>query len=592
MNEEISTDYHNRIRQTRLAIQKINKQLTGISIMRVLFFLVFCWSGYLSIKLRFSYPTVIFAISSFCIFLLFVLLAARKKERKNYLLTIEKINQNELDMEDGKSSFLADGASFPVQNDFTVDLNIFGPHSLYHLLNRAGSEAGKEKLRIALSTPPITVSLIQQKQQAVKALSSMVEFRQSLLALTLQMNEKESLAGLSAELSATYFELANNRFWKWAKIIWPIAGLFILGYGLWANSLRPILLFGIFGLLLLSIVTKRINYLYNHVSKKSYLYTQYAKCFELILTTTFDDPFLQKQQAEMEEASIAFRQLARLVSFFDLRASIFSFIINGLFVTDLICALAYISWCKKYQSAIGIWLDNLGEWELLNSISTLHYNRPAYIFPEFVEGAASIEAVGLGHPLMNPSKTVVNDISLGKSSVMHLITGSNMSGKSTYLRTVGLNCILAQIGSPVYASKYIATPVQLLTSFHHIDSLTDSTSYFYAELRSLKQIIDSIDATVPSLILLDEVMRGTNSQDKHDGTALLIKKLLNMPCITLLATHDTALGILAETYQGKVENYCFESELNNDGLHFDFVRRKGVAQTTNATYLMQQMGII
>ena len=447
-------------------------------------------------------------------------------------------------------------------------------------------------MRVALSTPPVSVALIQQQQEAVKTLVSMVEFRQSLLALTLQMNENETLAGLLSEIPASYFELADSRFWKWAKIIWPVAGVFMLGYGIWINNLRPILLFGIFGLLLLSLVSKRINYLYYHVSKKSYLYTQYAKCFELILTTSFDDPFLQKQQAQLQEASIAFRQLARWVSFFDLRTSLFSFIINGLFLTDFICALAYLNWSKKYQSGIGVWLDNLGEWEMQNSISTLHYNRPGYTFPEFVEGAASLEAVGLGHPLMNSVKTVVNDISLGKSSVMHLITGSNMSGKSTYLRTVGLNCILAQIGAPVFASQFVATPFQLLTSFHHIDSLTDSTSYFYAELSSLKKIIDSIDVAVPSLILLDEVMRGTNSQDKHDGTALLIKKLLNFPCLTVLATHDTALGILAETYQGKVENYCFESELDNDGLHFDFVRRKGVAQTTNATYLMQQMGII
>jgi DNA mismatch repair ATPase MutS len=208
-----------------------------------------------------------------------------------------------------------------------------------------------------------------------------------------------------------------------------------------------------------------------------------------------------------------------------------------------------------------------------------------------VEGDAQIQACEMGHPLMKSSKAVVNNVSIGNASVMHLITGSNMSGKSTFLRTVGLNIILAQIGSPVFAKEFLFRPVQLLTSFHHIDSLTDSTSYFYAELSSLKKIIDSINPAIPSLVLLDEVMRGTNSKDKHDGTAMLIKKLLGLPCITLLATHDTELGILADAYLGKVENFCFESELDNNGLHFDFIRRKGVAQTTNATYLMQQMGI-
>ena len=167
-----------------------------------------------------------------------------------------------------------------------------------------------------------------------------------------------------------------------------------------------------------------------------------------------------------------------------------------------------------------------------------------------------------------------------------------MSGKSTFLRTAGLNMILAQIGAPVFAQRFVCRPVRFLTSFHHIDSLEESTSYFYAELKCLQEIIVSLDAAVPALVLLDEVMRGTNSKDKHDGTALLIKKLITKDCLVMIATHDTELGILSETYPGQVTNFCFESVLTENGLHFDFRKRPGVAQTKNATYLMQQMGIV
>ena len=187
---------------------------------------------------------------------------------------------------------------------------------------------------------------------------------------------------------------------------------------------------------------------------------------------------------------------------------------------------------------------------------------------------------------------VVNDVTIGESATLHLITGSNMSGKSTFLRTLGLNIILAQIGAPVFAKTFVFRPVRLLTSFHHIDSLEESTSYFYAELKCLQEIIGSLSQPSPALVLLDEVMRGTNSKDKHDGTALLIRKLLNYPCLTLIATHDTELGLLADNHPGAIENFCFESELSDKGLTFDFTMRKGVAKTKNATYLMQQMGII
>lgn len=234
----------------------------------------------------------------------------------------------------------------------------------------------------------------------------------------------------------------------------------------------------------------------------------------------------------------------------------------------------------------------MGEIEMLNSVANFHYNHPSFVFPEIVSDRLVITATGLGHPLMKTDTAVCNDFSIGAPARLHLITGSNMSGKSTFLRTVGLNMVLAQLGAPVFAQSFRCRPVRILTSFHHIDSLEESTSYFYAELKCLQTIIQSLAAPEPALVLLDEVMRGTNSTDKHDGTALLIQKIVQQNCLTLIATHDIELGILATQYPGMVENFCFESEVTETGLHFDFRKRNGIAQSKNATYLMKQMGIV
>jgi len=408
----------------------------------------------------------------------------------------------------------------------------------------------------------------------------------------LLLEEGEAFSKLQSGIPEENFKVLKSKNWSLLAFCWPIAGVGIIVFCVWQDNYRLMLAFGILGLVLLSFILKKVNLLYDHISKRSYLYTQYARCFQLINEEKFRHPYLIEKQLEITEAGHAFQRLSRLVGLFDLRLSAISFAINGLFLFDLLCARAYMKWNFQYQSSIQKWFDTMGEMELLNSLATFHFNHPGFIFPECTEDRLLIQAKGMGHPLMDEAVAVVNDISIGEPAKLHLITGSNMSGKSTFLRTLGLNIVLAQLGAPVFAQTFVFRPVRVLTSFHHIDSLDESTSYFYAELKCLQGIIASLQEPTPALVLLDEVMRGTNSKDKHDGTALLIKKILNYLCLTLIATHDTELGVLAEGHTGDIENFCFESELSDKGLVFDFTMGKGVAQTKNATYLMQQMGII
>ncbi len=592
MNRQLSKVYTENINAYSAELRKRKRKLTFISFVRLILFLLFVLFLYKSFTVQFTGYFIIYAILPLICFLLCLYWSAALNKKNRLLQQLIVINENEIHILNGRPNMLQNGSSFLPEKGFAVDLHVFGAHSLFHLLNRVGSASGVNQLSARLQNPFMQKEDIKNYQACIQELSGKLSFRQILLAHTLLLDEGETITGLQATIPADYFSLLNNRFWTILAFIWPITGMTILFLSIWKDNYRWLLLFGIFGLMILAFGIKKINLLYTHISKRSFLYNQYAICFQLILNEKFSHPYLLQKQKEIAYAGKSFHHLSKLTGLFDLRLSLLGFIINGLFLFDLLCGRAYLRWNAANQDEVKKWFDTMGEMELLNSLATFQCNHSNFIFPTCTEDEFSIHAKSMGHPLMNEANSIVNDFTIGKSDRLHIITGSNMSGKSTFLRTVGLNLILAQLGAPVFAKSFVFSPSRILTSFHHIDSLEESTSYFYAELKCLQGIIESLQQSIPSLVLLDEVMRGTNSTDKHDGTALLIQKIIHFPCISLIATHDIELGVLAQKHSGIIENYCFESELSDDGLIFDFTMRKGVAQTKNATYLMKKMGII
>jgi DNA mismatch repair ATPase MutS len=229
---------------------------------------------------------------------------------------------------------------------------------------------------------------------------------------------------------------------------------------------------------------------------------------------------------------------------------------------------------------------------MLNSLSAYAFNHPSYCFPELDEGSQRIIAASMAHPLISEYEAVPNDLEMDGKNKLLLVTGSNMSGKSTFLRTTGINLVLAQCGAPVCATKFLFSPMRILSSIRISDSLQEHTSFFMAELKRLKEIITALETHQPALVLIDEVLRGTNSSDKTHGSQALIKKLIRYNCLGLFATHDLSLSELESVYPDAVGNYCFESRIENDELIFDYKVKHGVAMNKNATFLMQKMGII
>lgn len=592
MSDSLLRVYGERADQFRAEKKSLTKQLSLNSLLRLVFFVLFAWFVYTAFRQRFEGFALGYALVSIVVFFFLVSRAAALKQRISFQQQLILINENEIGIASGKSSCFEDGSEVLRSEGFANDLTIFGKNSLYHVLNRTGSKPGKQKLAAALLTPSLNKQQIEEQQACVQELSGNIHFRQTLLAHTLLLKEEEALPQMMAGFPENAGASLQQSPWKQLAWIWPITGLLLISYSIWVDQYSLLLLFTVLGLLVLSLVLGKISLLYNHISKKSYLFTQYAVCFDWICAAQLEHSGLQEKQQRLTEAAGAFRKLSRLIGVFDLRLSLFSFFVNGLFLSDLICALAYLQWNKRYQASFKDWFDAMGEIEMLNAVANFHYNHPSFVFPQIVTDQLVITASGLGHPLMKTDTAVCNDFSIGDPARLHLITGSNMSGKSTFLRAVGLNMVLAQLGAPVFAQRFSCRPVRILTSFHHIDSLEESTSYFYAELKCLQNIIQSLAVPEPALVLLDEVMRGTNSTDKHDGTAQLIKKIVQQNCLTLIATHDIELGILATQYPGLLENFCFESEVTDTGLHFDFRKREGIAQSKNATYLMKQMGIV
>jgi DNA mismatch repair ATPase MutS len=262
---------------------------------------------------------------------------------------------------------------------------------------------------------------------------------------------------------------------------------------------------------------------------------------------------------------------------------------NGTFLFNVHVLKSMIAWKKEHAIVLEEWLEVIGEFEMLNSLANFAYNNPEFVYPK-LNTNFEIDFSNLSHPLLNATSRVGNEVQFQPQSFM-ILTGSNMSGKSTFLRSLGINMVLSGMGSPVCASQANVHPLPVLVSMRLSDSLSDSESYFFAEIKRLKQIMDELEGN-PAFVLLDEILRGTNSDDKRNGTIEVVKKVIAKKAIGAIATHDIEVCLTTNDYPNTLTNKCFEVEISNNELHFDYKLRDGICQNKSATFLMQKMGVI
>lgn len=519
--------------------------------------------------------------------------------RENIIRTQDllNINNNELLALEGQYSHFESGDGFqPKDHYYANDMDLFGQASVFQFLNRTSSQMGSSELASWL-LKPAPLSQILQRQQAIIELKDKNIWRQQFQQI-LQVTEIKNDTRIRLNnwaLAATAF--IQYKPWAWLRYLLPAAMLLITGLTIF--SILPISYF-YGGLLIMAIISYQLNKIigpiHNQLGKmvdELEALSGGIKCIEKETFTTELMLLLQKKLSQKEGlASAKISYLKKILERLDLRYNIvISFPLNVFLLWNLQQTLALENWKQQQQHQIDKWFEVLKIVEALQSLATLHYNQPSWTFPIFKEKHFSIVASQLGHPLIKTKNRVSNFININNAGEIMLVTGSNMAGKSTYLRSVGVNVILAMAGAPVCADKFELSPVQLMSSMRIADNLEESTSTFYAELKKLQIIIEKVNADEKVFILLDEILRGTNSHDRHTGSEALIKQLIKKNAAAILATHDLELAKLKDQFPRQILNYHFDVQVSNDELYFDYALKPGVCTSMNASILMKKVGI-
>lgn len=509
--------------------------------------------------------------------------------------TLKNINEEELNYLEKKELPFENGVEFlPKTHDYAFDLDFFGENSLFQNLNRTATFKGKNTLANLLTSLKSNSEVIEN-QDSIKELASKVTFRQDVLALgkvTADSKEVyESLIKWSKSISP------YSLFYTLASFIMPalFIGLFILNQ-IEDNSIISKLLFmlfiinlGIFGSLFGKIkgeilnlhkineVIRNYGLIISHIEKENFTA---SKLKNLQVKLTFNNIKASKQ---IENLSSLFKQIESIIN------PIAAVIINGTILYHLHAYKSLIKWKKQYAAQIPLWLEIIGEFETLNSLANLSYNNPDFCFPQINEDF-KIEFKDLGHPLISEKGRVNNSVDFNQQNFI-ILTGSNMAGKSTFLRSLGVNIVLAGTGSAICASEANIHPLKVMVSMRLSDSLEENESYFFAEVKRLKEIMNKLDKEV-SFVLLDEILRGTNSDDKRSGTIEVIKKMIAKKAIGAIATHDLEVCKTTEEFPEILTNKNFEVEIVNNELVFDYKLREGICKNKSATFLMKKMEVI
>ncbi|WP_348822185.1 MutS-related protein [Flavobacterium aestuarii] len=576
-------------------LKAINTKYNTISFFRLISIVLFLASLFYYIKTGES-VFVMTAIILFAGFLFLMRIHSRLSFQKKVKTALVEINENEIAYLERKSIPFKNGIEF---NDFhhpyAYDLDIFGEHSLFQNLNRTATFIGKKTLAKQLLTL-LPNDQILENHQAVSELSKKLNWRQEFLAFAKVGQDNETFYKTLLQWSVFNSKPLSKGT---VLISYLFPALFVsclIAY--LATSNMVFLTYSSFlfviNLGILGNFTKRIQMEIAQSDNINTIISQYGLLVQKIENESFQSEKLialqQKLYFQNQKASAHLQHLAELFSKMESIGNLVTAILfNGTFLFNLHVLKSMITWKKQHAVVLEEWLEVIGEFEMLNSLANFGYNNPDFVYPE-LNSNYEISFSNISHPLLNPVTRVGNEVQFQPQSFM-ILTGSNMSGKSTFLRSLGINMVLSGMGSPVCASQASVHPLPVLVSMRLSDSLSDSESYFFAEIKRLKQIMDELEEK-PAFVLLDEILRGTNSDDKRNGTIEVVKKVIAKKAIGAIATHDIEVCLTTNEYPDTLTNKCFEVEISNDELHFDYKLRDGICQNKSATFLMKKMGVI
>lgn len=570
--------------------QKLHKKMTALSLYRLIVFVAVVFGVYyLFNEWQVALIVVVVGVS------LFLYLLSKYndvKAQKQFHEALVKINEAEIKIASGDFHDRKDGSKFQDPNHFySLDIDLFGRGSFFQFINRTTINEGTHKLADALKAN--NIEGIIQRQEAIRELNEKVQWRQYY----------------SATSSLISIETPAKRIIDWVQHYQPFLPKYAKGLPL-GFSIVSILIFGLIafniitmqaiigywllvGLGVSSIYLKKINALSSNTDKMKDTFRQYALLLDLIEKESFTSPLLQKKQKQIQQegkkASQIFKELSKALDALDNRNNfLWAIFGNGFFLADIKNSHHIETWIKAYADKVEDWFEVVSFFDAYNSLGNFAFNHPDFVYPE-IEDSSVIKAEQLGHPLLKKEKRVDSNVTINKEQFF-IVTGANMAGKSTFLRTVSLHIVMANVGLPVCATSSSYSPVKLITSMRTTDSLTDDSSYFFSELKRLKYIVEAIQ-TEPYFIVLDEILKGTNSTDKAIGSKKFVEKLVASHATGIIATHDLSLCEI-EKELDEVKNYYFDAEIVNDELYFDYKLKEGICKNMNASFLLKKMNIV
>lgn len=595
MNPE--NHYTERLSLTKGQLQQVKKQIFRISMLRLTLFI----AGVAGIYFFFSQTPLLIVCICLTFLPLFILVKIHNRFfiRKEWLETQAHIIQEELQALSGDYSSFEDGKEYVnPEHPYSFDLDIFGRRSLFQSINRTCTFFGKVRLAEWLQNHLHEKTSIEKRQEMIREISEHTLFREQFRVAGLvhhgQSSDAEKIQAWS-QSPAQYLHAGWVKAFIWGV---PVINSLLLITSLagWTSFSWLGLSFGIFLVLSFGII-KWATYIQETYGKQLKSLNGYAR---LIALAKAEDWKSAGMQELMERFNLngqspiqALQQLSKELDRLDLRNNQFLYVLlEGSIFFQLQEIVRIERWKVRYGQYISEWLETVGELDALCSLGTFAYNHPQYTYPELTEKPFCFLATQMGHPLMPVSQCVKNDATIPSRPFFLIITGANMAGKSTYLRTIGVNYLLACVGAPVCCERLKLHPNQLITSLRTSDSLSDNESYFFAELKRLKCIIDLLNQGQQLFIILDEILKGTNSMDKQKGSFDLIRQFMQLKANGIIATHDLLLGNLIKQFPEEIRNYCFEADIKENELTFSYKLREGVAQNMNACFLMKKMGII
>ncbi|NLP28987.1 MAG: DNA repair protein [Clostridia bacterium] len=578
--------------------QDLKKNISQISYLRLAAFVIGLFVSVYTYAIEQQVISAVVTLLWIGLFIYLVKLHDKAIQRKNFTDALVKINERAIDrIEDNWNKFQDNGEEFgQEEHPYSGDLDIVGHNSLFQWINSSATYFGRLRLKDYLLKPLKSKDQIKERQEAVKELAKEIEIRQRVNAEAMlisgQSTNPEDLIKWAERPQKEGGSLAE----KLITNLLTLAFFTIIFLAIFTETVtyKAFLAVTALNLAVLYLGNKKGGPILDTIHQYKTGIRTYENIIRAIEEGNFSSQSLKKIQRKLytkenKKASELISELKAISNLISDRRNMAYIIINIAFMWDFRCITMLSKWKSKNGKYLKSWLEVIGEFEALSSFANIAFENESWCFPDLHEEGMILKAENLGHPLLG-QRRVCNNITIKDKGSVLLITGSNMSGKSTFLRTVGINLVMSYCGAPVCASSFTASIMNVYSCMRVSDNLEKSISSFYAEILRIKMIVNASKGNNKIFFLLDEIFKGTNSIDRHLGASMLIKQLSKSGASGMVSTHDLELGDL-EKEMAKLSNYHFQEHYENGDLRFDYKLRRGISTTRNAMHIIKMAGI-